>query len=238
MFRPRLVAVLMLLLCLTAFAAPAAAEYGFMIGANRSTITGDTSLIFQGPDFADFEDMVGAFDESSLGLTAGFFTVLNVNHDVNFRLEAVYNEVGGRGKYSGTVFLDGQGDTDLTGDVTLKTTYIELPVLVLFPLPSLPQHRWRGMLGMAACFAAASQLRLDTWIDGYPYSDPLPYRERVEDFTYHGIVGFEYTAYLKETPFLFGLRYEMGLRRFGTDPVGQAEDYRHRSLALTVGIVF
>jgi hypothetical protein len=238
MSSPRPAAVLLLLLGLCAGAARADVRYGFLIGANRSTVSGDTRHIFAGPDFEAFENLSADVGGGKLGMTAGLFMVADVDRDVNLRMEALYSEMGGQGDFSGTIILDGLGETDLSGTAHLKTSYIEVPVLLLFPLPGLPQTRWRGMLGMAGCYATGSELRLDSVIEGYPYSDPLDWDERIETFTYHGIVGLEYTAYLKETPFLFGLRYEMGLRRFGTDPGGRGEDYRHRSLGLSLGIVF
>ncbi|MBU0741531.1 outer membrane beta-barrel protein [bacterium] len=214
-------------------------DFGFLAGASLSTISGDTGLIFAGPEFDDFDNLTGDLDGAKLGMTMGVFMAANIDRDVSVRIEALYNELGGKGSYAGSTFIDGLGDTDLSGNVSMKTAYLEFPALVLFPLPVLPPQQWRGMLGMAICFAATSELRVDSAINGYAYSDPLSYDDRVQDVTYHGIVGLEYTAYVKETPFLLGLRYEIGLRRFDTGIGGDPDqEYMHRSFVATLGIPF
>ncbi len=213
-------------------------DFGFLIGANMSSVTGDTPQLFTGPEFEFFEEMAGTLDKYTLGMTTGGFVMTRANTGLNIRASMLFSEQGGQGKFEGVVDLDTFGNVDITGDVSIKTTYLELPVVAIAPLP-LPGGQWYGLAGMAMTVRLKSELRLDSQIEGYMFSDPVTITDSVRSRNYQAIFGVEFLANYKETEFLLSLTYKMGLLDFedgiGTDP---DEIYKHNSIAATLGIIF
>ena len=213
-------------------------DFGFLIGANQGTISGETSQLFTGPEFEYFEEIDGTLDKSKLGMTTGIFAMTRMASGANFRFSALFAEQGGRGSFEGNVFLDEFGNVDISGDASIKTTYLELPVEVISPLP-LAGGQWRAVAGLSFAFALKSDLRLDSQVDGYLFSDTVTITDSVHTRDNQAILGVEFLANYKETEFLLGVRYKMGLLDFengiGADP-NQA--YKHNSIAATLGIIF
>lgn len=241
MSRYRLQLVLAAALCLSAATVPAQTElnYGFMVGVNRSSIVGDTSLIFEGPDFEYFETLDADLDGAQAGMAIGLFMSADLENRVSFRTELLYNEMGGQGDFSGFTNLDGLIGTEIAGTVSLKTTYIEIPALVLFPLPVLDQRSLRAVVGASVLFTTSSQMRVDTYLNGIGYSDPLSFNDRAKNVVFHGVVGLEYQSFWGEHPFHLGLRYEAGVTDFDDDLGGDPDEhYRHRNIVTTFGIPF
>jgi hypothetical protein len=241
MSRYRLLFVLAAALCLGAVTAPAQTEinYGFMAGVNRSSIHGDTKQIFLGPDFEYFETLTADLEEAKAGMALGLFISVDLETRVSFRTELLFKEMGGKGKFSGLSNLTGLIGTPITGTVSMKTTYIEIPALMIFPLPGLSQPALRGVFGVSACFTTSSDMRVDTILNGIGYSDPLSYDDRVQSIVYQGIVGLEYQSFWGDHPFHFGVRYEAGLTDYDKDLGGDPnEHFRHRNILTTFGIPF
>jgi len=214
-------------------------DFGFLAGGNLSTLTGDTGQIFTGSEFDGFETLTADLGTAKMGMTMGGFMVVSFDRDVSLRLEAIFTELGAKGTFTGVIDIDGLGLNDIEGDVSIKTTYVEFPLLVAFPLPVADRSPLHGLLGMSICIATDSEMRFDSVISGYLYSDPLALNHRVRSLNYHGIAGIEYTAYLNETPFLLGLRHEFGLRPFDENLGGDPDqEYKHRSWVATLGILF
>ncbi len=213
-------------------------DFGFLIGANQSTISGETPQLFTGPEFEYFEEIDGRLDKGRLGMTTGIFAMTRMDTGLNFRASALFAEQGGKGSFEGIVFLDDFGNTDISGDVSIKTTYIELPVVAIIPLP-LAGGQWRAVAGLSFAFAMKSELRLDSQVDGYLFSDTVTITDSVFTRDNQAILGVEFLANYRETEFLFGVRYKIGLLDFengiGADP-NQA--YKHNSIAATLGIIF
>ncbi len=213
-------------------------DFGFLIGANQSTISGDTPQLFTGPQFESFEEIDGTLDKGRLGMTTGIFAMTRMTSGLNFRASALFAELGGKGAFEGIVRLDDFGTADISGDVSIKTTYLELPVVAIIPLP-LAGGQWRAVAGLSFAFALKSELCLDSQVDGYLFSDTVTITDSVFTRDNQAILGVEFLANYKETEFLFGVRYKMGLLDFengiGVDP-NQA--YKHNSIAATLGIIF
>jgi len=236
----RLLATVKLIIVLSTVTAQAQVDidFGFLIGANQSSVTGDTPQLFTGPEFAFFEEIDGDLDKSRLGMTTGIFAMTRMDTGLNFRVAALFAEQGGQGSFEGKVFLDDFGNVDISGDVTIKTTYLELPIVAIIPLP-FAGGQWRAVAGLSFAFALKSELRLDSQIEGFLFSDPVTITDSVHTRDNQAILGVEFLANFRETEFLFGACYKMGLLDFengiGADP---SQSYKHNSIAVTLGIIF
>lgn len=233
-----LLALLLLVIPTAAAFAQTDVGFGFLAGANQSRIAGDTPLLFDGPEFDVFETIDGRLDDGRLGMLMGLFVQSRPRSGPGFRIELDYAELGGQGAFDGTIRLDNFGETDITGDVSLKTTYLEVPVLAIVPL-GLGGGRWSLVTGLSAAFSLRSEMRFNSEIQGGYYTDAVEFTDQVHSRDYHAIVGVEFLAVIKETEFLLGLRWKRGLLDFengiGSDP---ARSYRHEAFAATLGVVF
>ncbi len=145
-FRKALVLPALLGLCLGAAHAQTTVDYGFTGGVSVGSLSGDTPRIFADSKFEMFSEIDGSLDRTRTGMVVGLFMVLNAERNPSIRFEAIVNEQGGNGEYEGTADLADLGVQELSGDVSMKTTYLELPMLVIFDLPYAPPRSWRGIL--------------------------------------------------------------------------------------------
>ncbi len=236
---PRFRAVLLALTLLCAGAhAQTEFEYGFLAGANQSWLKGDTTLLFDGPEFELFESIGGRMDDGKLGMAMGLFVATRPYSGPGLRLELVYTELGGQGDFDGVIQLDPYGETDISGTVFLKTTYLELPVLAVVPLDP-DTGRWHLLAGMSVAFSLRSEMRLNSEIQSGYYSDAVDLTDFVHTRDYHAVLGGEFLAVIKETEFRIGLRYKRGLQDvengIGADP---ERVYKHEAIVASLGIIF
>ena len=229
-------------LSLVLFAAGACAQvdvdFGFLAGANFSWFKGDTPALFDGDEFDVFNSIDADIDRMHPGMVLGVFTAFRPRTGLGLRIEAVYSELGGKGDFSGEIDLDDFSDDEIYGDILLKNTYLELPVLAIVPLGS-GENRWSLLAGLSLAFKLKSEMRFNSRIDDGYYTDATEFTGQLNDRDYHALIGLECRTVIQEVVFLLDVRYKRGLLDvedgIGSDPT---RPYKHEAITATMGIVF
>jgi hypothetical protein len=239
MFRLTLVLFITMLLAQTVRAADDRFSYGFLIGANQTSISGDASLLFEAPEFDVYQSLDARLPDNRLGMTLSAYSTLHINDGLSLRMEAMYTELGARGTYEGTVFSDDLGNVDFTDNVNLKVSSVELPILFIMTPPSTYMRDLRGLLGMSFGMITAAEMNFDSELEGSYYLDSFDFKEEMQTYSYSVIAGFALEFTVQDTPFLAEFRYKKALRNFnkviGTGP---QEDLTFSSLTAMLGIIF
>ncbi len=191
--------------------AEAQTVYGFRIGPSVGTLSGT---------FAD-----GAEPAAATGLVAGSFVRYALRNDFGVQVEVLYSQKGARFDA-----MTAEGDPF---ERTLRTTYLEVPVLVTFePLPHTPM-RPLLYVGGAVGFEISEQL--------HEQLDDFRQTQKSDDLTSPDVglvLGADVQFALGMLDALLGVRYTLGLRDLASPDAVEGAEASTRTFALTVGFLF
>ena len=184
-------------------------SYGFRIGANVSTLSGEGFAL--------------GSPSPATGLVAGSFTRYALRSGMGIQLEVLYSTKGARFE-----------DSELIGrDVDVQVVYLETPVLFTYAPPLSTNLRPLLTVGPALGFELSE--RIVQASDGLSQSERSESLASPDlGVAFGGEVQFE----LSGLDGSLGARYTLGLRNLAENETNAALRASNRSLSFTVGFLF
>ena len=183
---------------------------GFKIGVNSADLFGEEAK--------EMEQDMGTELKSKWGLCAGGFIQLNISKVIAIQPEFLYTMKGAR--------MEGEllGET---WKVAYNLSYLEVPVLVKFMIPTPGGVKPSLFVGPAAAIKLSSKMKMEYAGD----SDEEDLSDDVEDMEFGLIIG----GGLEFGKIQFDVRYNLGLT---TLSVYEGEDIKNGVISLKVGYSF
>jgi hypothetical protein len=235
----------MLALCVVAgdLAAQEKWKGGLRFGLNTSQFRGDNAAGWvSGPNYS----VSGALHDALAGAALGAFVRHQTWEHVGIQMEVNYSQQGGDGSITGTVQMDFPGNVRYTGDINgtlrVRMDYIEVPLLLVYALPSEDRVGLTAYIGPAVGYNSRAEAQLTGEVrvrlpDGSNrisnYDERIPVGGGVERWQLAGVVGamleFEMTSSIIQVDG----RYTFGVTT--VDKSGASDIYNH---TFTIGMAF
>jgi len=204
-------------------------EVGLKGGVGLGKVTGDTRFF----DSDGVDTIDGDIKNTRTGFAGGGFAIANINERFGIRLEALYSQKGGQGDISVTGHSIPNGS--ITGTLTFKFDYFEIPLLAVGSFPAGEKARIDIFGGPAIAFNTAAKLKLEA--EGQ--SAETDFKDFVKSTDFGIALGAGVTVLASPAiNVVIDGRYEFGLTKIPDNTGGESVDLKNGGFAFMAGLSF
>jgi hypothetical protein len=227
-------------------------DFGFKGGGLRAKMSGDPSIVtLLDSALTAFTGTVELDTDARIGLVGGAFLTINVSPTIAIQPELLYSVKGVE-----TTFKYNYQSQDWESTLKWALTYIEIPVLIKYKIPTDGKVKPGLYLGPALGFNSKGTFKQDDQVA----NDPLNFGEfdiaNVKSTDFSAVFGGELGFVMSSFNLVLDVRYNLGLTKafedadLGTNfyadgewvlidrTTGAADDMKHKGLSASVGISF